>query len=364
MLKKRMMLTLTVGLLCSAGIFAIVRHFSQPIFIGVILPLDKLTGNEASLFMRYYQAKHPKIGLRPVQFLIEDRPSEEAPVRTAYRQLNAQGVSAIIGGNLSTEGIWLADESAKTGIPTFGITASTVALSNKKDGFFRLCPTNSSQAKAVSKYFQKEGVKRLVVVTSLENTVYVEPFFTVIAEHFTGELVRIPFTPNEPIAPQIFNANPEGIFTILPARDVIQVIKAVREQRPEIQFGSSSWGSDEILSLYTGPLLEGVLFFSLDKTIYGADYQAELADFEKTYNMNVTNASQYTVSILHLLYQAIKEVGASREAIKAYFETPRVYDTSYGKTAMDAYGDVATDRIIVLQTTANTMQKKETVELQ
>ncbi len=362
-MKKRMILTVTVALLIVASILGW-WHFSQPIRIGVILPFDKLTGNEANLFIRYYQARHPKIGLRPVQFIIEDRPSEEAPVKAAYRELNAQGVSVIIGGNFSAEGIWLAEESAKTGIPTFGITPSTAVLSKKKDGFFRLCPTNALQAKAVSIYFQREGVKRLVVVTSLENSVYVEPFFAVLAENFTGEIARVPFADHPDTYQQISNANPDGIFTILPAKDVILTIKAIREQRREIRFGSSSWGSDEILSLYSGPLLDGVLFFALDKTIYGADYQAELDDFAKTYNMKVTNAAQYTVSILHILYQAIKEVGASREALNAYFETPRTYDTCYGRTSMDAYGDVSARQIIVQETTNGVIQKKETVELE
>lgn len=362
-MKKTMLIPIIVLVVALVAGILVWRQVSKPILIGVILPLDKLTGNEANLFMRYYQAKNPKIGLRPVRFVIEDRPSEEQAVRTAYAQLNAQGAAAIIGGNLSSEGIWLAEESAKSGIPTFGITPSTAVLSGKKDGFFRLCPTNASQAKAVSLYFQQQGVNRLVVVTSLENTVYVEPFFSVLAESFPGELIRIPFAPEEDNPKKVLDANPEGIFTILPAKDVIYMIKAIRELRPEIKFGSSSWGSDEILSLYSGPLLDGVFFFALDKTLYGADYQAELEDFGKTYNMKVTNAAQYTVSLLHLLYAAIKEVGASRAALKAYFETPRVYETCYGPTPMDEFGDVSARRIIVQETVNGILQKKEVVEL-
>lgn len=362
-MKKRTLITITVVSLLIAASIVAWRHFSKPIRIGVILPIEMSLGNEENLFVRYYQDKHPQIGLRPVQFLIENPTAEEDNIRNAYRQLNAQGVSAMIGGVLSKDGVWLAEEAGKTGLPTFGLTPSSAVLSGKKDAFFRLCATNALQAKAVSMYYQKVGVRRLVLVTSVENKAYADPYVKVIAENFTGELVQIPFSPNQETYNKVFSVNPDGIFTILPAKDVIQVIKTVREQRPDIRIGSSSWGAVEILSLYSGPLLDGVLFFSLGSGLYGDEYKADLADFEQKYRMKATNGSQYAVSVLHLLYEAIKQVGSSREAVKAYFETPRVYDTVYGKIALDEYGDAYNDRITILETVNGAMKTKETVEL-
>jgi ABC-type branched-subunit amino acid transport system substrate-binding protein len=257
----------------------------------------------------------------------------------------------------------LADEAAKTGIPTFGITSSSASLATRKDAFFRLCPTNSSQAKVVGQYYQKKGVKRLVLVTSIDNVAYADPFVDVIKENFNGEIVQIPFTSGEEVSKKILDVNPDGIFNILSAKDVIQVIKGIRDQRPEILIGSSSWGSIEILSLYSGPALDGVLFFSLGLEIYGEEYKAEIADFENIYSMKATNGTHYSVSILHILYDAIQKVGSSREAIKTYFEMPRIFDTSYGKMGMDEYGDGTSDRITILQTVNGTMKTKETIEL-
>ncbi|MBF0101198.1 MAG: ABC transporter substrate-binding protein [Desulfobacterales bacterium] len=358
-MKTKIIIMMTCLAVILAGIIMTLWYFSRPILIGAILPIESLTGNEANLFIRYYQDKNPKIGFRPIKFIIEDSAIKEDAVKNAYRKLNDQGVSFIIGGVLSKDAGWLAEESAKTGIPTFGIAPSSALLSGKKDGFFRLCQTNAIQAKAVAMYYQKVGVKRLVLVTSLDNILYVDPFVKAISENFSGEIVRIPFTPNEETYQNILSADPDGIFNILPARDVLQMLKAVREHRPNIKFGCSAWASDEILNLYSGPLLDGVLFFSLSKEIHGELYKTELAEFEKKYNMKATNASQYTVSILHILYESIREVGYSRAAIKTYFETPRTYDTCYGKMAMDDYGDVLTDRTIILETTKGTMKKKE-----
>ncbi|MBF0413072.1 MAG: ABC transporter substrate-binding protein [Desulfamplus sp.] len=359
---NKRMVVFSVILLVMLIAFGCLKYFLKPILIGVILPIEMSLGNEENLFMRYYQDTHSKIGIKPVKFIIENPPSKEEEFKQTYKKLDEMGVSAIIGGVLSKDGVWLAEESFRTGIPTLGLTPSSAVLSNKKDAFFRLCATNSSQAKAVGMYYQNIGIKRLVLVTSIENRAYVDPYIKVISENFTGELVQIPFAPNEDTYQSIFNADPDGIFTILAAKDVIQVIKAVREKKPNILIGSSSWGTVEILSLYSGPLLDGVLFFSLGSDLYGEDYKAEIADFEQKYKMKATNGSHYAVSVSHILYDAIREVGYSREAIKAYFETPRIYDTIYGSIAMDQYGDSTGKRITILETMNGKMDKKETVE--
>ena len=350
-----------LAILIAATIIAL--NLLKPILIGVVLPIDTSLGNEENLFVRYFQNRHPRIGLHPVKFIIENPPAVEADVRNAARRLNERGVSAIIGGVLSKDGVWLADDAAKSGIPTFGITSSSSVLSGKKDSFFRLTPNNDSQARAVGQYYQQKGLKRLGVVTSIDNISYVDPYVRVLRENFNGEIVQIPFTSAEKVAPKILKANLDGVFTILPAKDVIQVIKITREQNPEILIGSSSWGSIEILSLYSGPLLDGVLFFSLGVEVYGEEYKADVAEFEKLYNMKATNGSAYTVSLLHILHTAIEEVGPSRAALRAYFNTPRTYDTSYGRMSMDEYGDGQTNRITLLQTLNGRMNTMEVIEL-
>ncbi len=364
MSKNGRKVTIAIGVLIVAGISISLWFFSRPILVGVVVPITMSLGNEENLFMRYYQDRHPKINLRSVRFIITNPPPIEAEVKSAYQRLDAQGVSVIVGGVLSQDGSWLVDAAATAGIPTFGITSSSALLSGKRDSFFRLVPTNASQAMAVGQYYQKKGLKRLVVVTSVDNTAYVDPYLKVTKENFSGETVQIPFISAAEVSQKINDARPDGVFTILPAKDVIQVIKVARDLRPGILIGSSSWGSVEILSLYSGPLLDGVQFFTMRMDIQGEGYRADIADFEDKYHMKATNGSHYSASILHIVYEAIRKVGASREAIKAYFQTAREYDTSYGKVAIDDFGDGMTDRITILQSVNGFMTMKETIELQ
>jgi branched-chain amino acid transport system substrate-binding protein len=361
--RRKFIWLVVIGLLIIVAVSISFWYFTRPILIGAILPINTSLGNEENLFTRYYKVKYPQIGLRPVKFIIENPEATEAEVLKAYQRLNEQGVSAIIGGVLSQDGAWLADAAARTGIPTFGITSSSALLSTKKDAFFRLVSTNATQAKAVGQFYQKLGLKRLALVTSVDNITYVDPFVKVIKENFSAEIVQIPFASAAEVSQKISTANPDGVFTILAAKDVIQVIKVVRDQRPDLPIGSSSWGSVEILSLYSGPLLDGVLFFSLGLDVQGEDYKAEIADFESKYSMKATNGSHYSASTLHMLYEAIQQVGDSRSAVKTYFETPRAYDTCYGKLSMDEFGDGTTDRVTLLQTVNGVMNTKEIIEL-
>jgi hypothetical protein len=114
---------------------------------------------------------------------------------------------------------------------------------------------------------------------------------------------------------------------------------------------------------FSGPVQFGVIL-PIDTFLGNEEYKAEIADFEARYSMKATNGSHYTVSILHILYEAIRSVSSSREDLKAYFETPRTYDTAYGLMTVDEYGDGATDRITLLQTLNGKMNTKEIIKFE
>lgn len=202
----------------------------------------------------------------------------------------------------------------------------------------------------VAKYYNSLGLHKIVLLKSVENSTYAEPIAKIIRENFNGECREIPFYSSEETYKKILSNNPDSVFCIIQAKDVIEVIKRLKEDHPDIKIGSSSWGSSEILSLYSSPLLDGVLLFSSNDEIHGDNFKTEIADFEKIYKIDATKGSNYTASTLSILYQGLKKEGDSRASLKAYFDTPRVYDTAYGKAALDEFGDSLMDNIIVMET--------------
>ena len=355
--RKAIIVIIYFIVLVVAGI--IYSYITRPIKIGVILPIQSPLGNEENLFVRYYRDMHPKIGQRPVEFIIENKAVLEKEIKAAFEEMNNKGVSVIIGGVTSEEGKWLSEESAKYSLPTFGITASSAQLSNKKDAFFRFVATNDVQAGTVANYYNRLGKKKLVLVTSIENESYVDPFAKVIKEKFQGEVLSVPFYANEETYNKILNNKPDSVFCILQAKDVIDVIKNLKAKNPEIKIGSSSWGSSEILSLYSSPLLDGVLLFSNNSNIIGEEFKTEITDFESKYNIEATKGSHYTLAVLHTIYQGLEANGDSRQSLKNYFETPRVYETAYGKVHVNEYGDSLFNNFIVMATREGKVSKKE-----
>lgn len=363
--RKRILriLVLVTLLIASTGIAAL-KLLSKPVSIGFILPLDTSMGNEDNLFARYYQELDPRIGLRPLKFLFENPASTEKDILAAYSRLDGLGVSAIVGGITSTEGTWLARASAESGIPTFGITPSSSLLSGKKDAFFRICPTNDTQAKAVASSFMEKGCERLLLVTAANNPAYVDPFAKTIRDHYNGTIEQIPYTSGEAVSLVVDRFKPDGLFCILPAKDLIQVINTAREHGARYLIGSSSWGTNEILSLYSGPRLDGVLFFSLGLERLDEEYNATIKKFEELYEVQATNSSYYLVSLLNMLHDAIEAVGSSRASLKVWFEEPRSYDTALGPLVMDEFGDSSTRRTVVLKTTEGVLKSIDVIEEQ
>ncbi len=344
-----------------AGIVAI-RFFSEPVRIGFILPIDTSLGNEENLFTRYYQHAHSRFGHRSLEFIIENPPSTKEAVRAAYERLDQLGVSVIIGGVLSKDGLWLAEESMRSGIPTFGITSSSAVLSGRKDSFFRLCPNNDAQARAVATSFEARGSKRLLLVTAPNNAAYVDPYVHMLTSRFTGNIHQVMYTSENLLSHAIAEYKPDSLFCILPASALIQVITLVRSRDQALLIGSASWGSTEILSLYSGPMLDGVLFFSLGLQDLNEELKIEISGFENQYGMTATNGSMYLISIMHLIFDAIEAVGPSRERLKAWFEEPRTYETAYGLISMDASGDSTRRETIILQTANGELRSVEVIK--
>jgi hypothetical protein len=199
-------------------------------------------------------------------------------------------------------------------------------------------------------------------VTSLDNSAYVDPYAKMLGMNFPESLLQVPFSSEADLKRAIEDYKPEGLFCILSAKDLIKVLNFAKGIGRRLVIGSSSWGSTEVLALYSGPVLDGVLFFSLRLEDLDETYRSEIESFERRYDIKATNGTFYMISILHILEEALGEVGPSPVKLKAWFEEPRTYMTAYGELSMNAYGDCVTGRTVVLQTRSGVMDSIDIIE--
>ncbi|MCP4748195.1 MAG: amino acid ABC transporter substrate-binding protein [Desulfobacteraceae bacterium] len=313
-------------------------HLCRPVKIGVILSTDTTMGNEENLAVRFYRELHPKIGLRPVEYIIKNPSTDEKQIIQAYRELEQGGVCAILGGSISKTGIIIAKQASRSGIPTFGITTSTHTLDKKKDHFYRITTSSRFIGSNVTAYLTKSGVSRLAILTCASNRAYADPLAEMVQKTFRGKILKISFTNGQEALRKMWAHNPDAVFIILPETDLIQVLQAIRHKNSELLVLCTEWGFDKVASMFSGPILNGVQSFTRRLSIT-PKYRGMLHQFENLYEIRASFGAVNTFSCLALLYQAIETAGPYPDKINGYLEQSRILDSGYGKVFMTEFGD-------------------------
>ncbi len=356
MKKKSIVISLVAGLIVATAFG--VRFFTRPVTIGVVLSTETTLGNEENMAVRFYRTKHPRIGWRPVHYLIRNPKLDEMEIIEAYRELERADVAAILGGSISRTGMIIAKEAQRSGIPTFGITSSTHSLSDRKDNFYRVVTSTRFIGSNLATHFKKKRISRVAILTSVENKAYADPLAHMFQNAFEGESIKIPFQSAETAFKTMWDWNPEVVVSILPETGLIRIIKEVKATKPEVRIVSTEWGFDKVVSMFSGPILNGVRSYTRRGKI-ARGYQGIVHDFERKYELRATFGTVNSFSCLSLIYRGIEEVGSDRDRLRAWLEQPRLFDMGYGKIFINEFGDsimqyhnireIADDRLMLIE---------------
>ena len=348
-------------LLLAVGIFWFI---TRPVKIGVVISTETFIGSEEDMAVRFYKQLYPRIGLRPVHYLIHNPSIKKEDVVKAYRDLENAEVTVIIGAAISQIGIVLAEEAARSGIPTFGITTSTHLLSGKNDHFYRIVTSTEFVGPLLADYFHRQKIARVAIINSVENTAYVDPLADSFQQAFNGESLKIPFVSTPETFEHLFAWNPEAVFAIIPARSLIQIVKEIQLRKADILIMSSPWAIERLPSLFSGQELNGIQAFNYTGETIAPEYQALITAFKQQHDIDPTFASVYTFSVLNMIYQAVNEVGTDRDKINTYFEHPQIYNLGYGNVYLDAFGDATIQYYYINEILNGQIVLKETLKVQ
>jgi ABC-type branched-subunit amino acid transport system substrate-binding protein len=336
------------------GVILITLVFSvllRPIRVGVVLSTDTTIGNEENLAIRYYVRKNTRIGWRPVRLLIRNPSLDANEVAAAYQDLEQKHVSLIIGGAISQTGVILAQEAARSRIPTFGITPASDYISHKDDSFYRIIMSTQIMGTLVANFLHTQGATRVTVLTSVENAAYADPYAQAINEGFNGQTTIIPYHRDPNTLAAVVESDPQVIFNLMPASDLVQIIKFAKETKLSASLMSAPWGA-EVLAYFSGSLIDGLKTVSPVGRLSPEGDALTLA-FERQYARQSTFASVLAFSLMDILYQALHEVGSRPTSLQQYFRTPRDYPSINGTIHMDAYGDAIQSQYYVYEMHGN-----------
>ena len=327
----------------------------SPIKIGIILSVNTTNGYEENLALQFWRSKFPRIGLKRVVFLIETPPLSREKFEEVYSKLVEKNVSIIIGGSVSAEGIILSELADKYKIPTFGITTGSVLLKGKKDNYYRFLNSTSMNAYHASIYLHESGIRRLLIVASKFNREYTQTYANFLKKYM--EYSEIVFLEEMKVMEKLKSFKPDAVFMIVPAVQVSILGRMIRKFDRNIKLFSSGWGRTMVSRDLWDPSLEGLEYITND-TPNPVKFADLMDEFQQLYNIQPGIGTGYAFSTIAAIYDAIRKVGRRREKLIDYFNTPRIYDTAYGKVFMNEFGDAVSDFLYTLR-----VEKGEIIEV-
>lgn len=322
---------------------------SRPIRIGILFSLDSSAGYEENLAVQYYVRENPRIGLRRVKLYIENPPLATEAIKSSFHKLNNKKVSAIVGCALSFEGNIIAPLAEKYSIPVLSPTTSTSDLSYLKDNFYQYLLNTYTQGKIAADYYNTQKGEKIILLLSEQNKKYSESLANAFKKFYHGKSVKIFNDPKKPVYEKIIELKPDYVIFILPSNEIIPYINAFKKHIPKTRLVTTSWGYQQLLSVFSGPQIDGITVITMTDKQMIEPLHSKSIDFGNKYRLQSSFIFGYGYLTIHDLYKAIKNNGVSRSNIIEYMNNPRYVDSPYGNSYMTEYGDSISDSYFIFK---------------
>lgn len=361
MIKKPELFFLTTTLII---LFGIIIFVTRPIKIGILFSLDSSIGNEEFLASQYYVRENPRIGIRKVKLFIETPQLNKEAIEKSFLNLKSKGVKAIVGCALSHEGVIVAPLAEKYKIPVISPTVSTTLLSDKDDYFFRFIMTTNEQGKSPGYYLNSINSAKTAILISEQNRAYSEKVADAFISTYKGEAIKLFNTEGNNKYKMLLEFNPDFIFFILPSNEVVAYLNFLRSELPDSSLMTSSWGYQQLLSVYSGPQLNGIIVQTMTDRVMTSYFKDKANRFRSIYKLSPSYIFGYTISAMDQLYAAIESNGSSRSGINKYLSIPHYYDSPFGRSYMNKTGDSISQFYYIFEISDDSLILKKKFEIQ
>lgn len=327
----------TTVCILSVLLIAILLLSKKSITIGVVLPTSTQLGYEEDLVFRFYRDRFKERGI-PIDVIIENPPLDSAAIVESFQRLTTNGADIIIGGEISKSGVILANESAKSGIMTLGITTSTHLLNGIKDNFYRINPSTDAVGTPFGAYVSAKGTKRVAVITSASNVAYAQALRTSFEEGFNGESMNLDYSDKPSLIDSILTFNPDAVVIILPGIELGRCIQRIRVHYPAMPVYASDWGFSQLTTIFAGEELNNIYTFTR-RIEPDPSFKPLIKEFEKQYQIECSFPGTYALSIGKLIEEMAEQTNYNIEEMKQTIEKPATYSTGFGQIYMNEFGD-------------------------
>jgi branched-chain amino acid transport system substrate-binding protein len=334
-----------------------------PIKVGFVGPLTGrlsdlgINGRNGAILAVEERNESGGINGRPVELISKDDQNNSEVALKVDKDLIEEGVVAIIGHITSSMSMKAVPFINEKKVVMISPTTSTDQLSGMDDYFFRLTPSNKTQADHLAGHaYNQMGLNSVAIVYELSNRAFSETLFrafrarfeemggTIVStESFTsGKDVRFP-----DLAKKLVVNHPEGIFIIAGSIDAAMLCQHIRMTGSQVPILSSAWAMTEDFIRQGGPAVEGSTIFSVGYN--NASQNKRFLEFKEKYQKRFGNAPNFSAGLAYeaclLLFMALSGNDNPQE-LKSNLLKQGILHGLQGDIRMDPFGDPIRKRFI------------------
>jgi branched-chain amino acid transport system substrate-binding protein len=286
------------------------------------------------------------VGGLPLRIVMEDSGSDPARGATAATSLIEQGVSAIIGGDISSVTLAVAPLAEQAEVVLLSPASSNPKITEAGNYIFRIYPSDVVEGTMMAEFaLNVMGLKRAMVL-ALHND-YGQGLKAVFIKRYRQ-------TPNREIVDvqnfkqgqnewsaeiaRIRELGPDGIYLVGYPGELLSFLKALRAENLQTPVLASRSFNEELLQ---DPATEGVIF---PRDPFDPERNERASTFAESYrNKYGEDANIWAANgadSVKLLAEAITEVGHRPEEIRKWLSRVRDWEGACGLVSFNSNGDV------------------------
>ncbi|WP_455482547.1 ABC transporter substrate-binding protein [Bartonella sp. B35(2025)] len=326
---------------------------SEPIKIGVYLPLSGQNAFGGQLEIRGIQLAHKKIPEvlgRKIDIVIIDNKSDKVEAANAVVRLTAsEKVSGIIGSYGSSLSLAGGEISEKAKTPTIATSSTNPLVTQGKKYYFRACYIDPYQSIGIATYaVQTLHAKRAAILKDISSdyAIGLSSYFTRSFKKLGGEIIsNLNYNSGDQdfsaLLTQIIAQKPDILFIPSYFSEGAIILKQARELGAKFKIiGGDAMDNPEIITI-AGKASEGFLHTTLPYSVDMPNMSVTAKEFTNEWRAtypdkepNINSVLGYTSYMMFI--KAIENSGsADREKITIELSKLKDFETPFGSMSMD-----------------------------
>jgi branched-chain amino acid transport system substrate-binding protein len=287
---------------------------------------------------------------RQIKLLVEDDLGTPEGARAAENKLIDAGVVAVIGHFTSAQTLAGYAVNEARGVLLFSATASTSALTAKKDLFFRTVASTESLGQGFGRYVCGDlGIRSIGIIYDLDNGSYSTPLMESFKSSFTGldcqvtsqvEFSEAASPDFSPLVDELKESNPEAVLIIASPANTAVIAQLVDLKNWEVELFTSSWAQSEITIQNGGKTVEGLeMIIAFDVNNPSPALQEFKTNYQKHYNASPVFTAMEGYETMRMLAAALQKTGGESVELPGALLELKDFQGLVGTVRMDQYGD-------------------------